>query len=434
MRSSRRQNLCLAVMVVASVVLSPSSCFTVDAFTSRITTPRLPIAVLADKGFSYRTPYTSSVGYGLFLSATEDASSAEAAGPVVIDEDSDDPRGQLAASLEDEPAAAQALLAKISSMREQQASQQEINNFLDNLLETGPDSSLPFWTRSKRLAKYSRRARLASLRRTLDMTTPPPSENSSNDKEESQESQQQRRRRALTSLLRSIASGDVAPETRPIILAVEKNARMAMIGDASDLRKRIPEGLETPQYETLAQKGSVEIRRYKPYSVCAVSMNKPRPQDASKTDAKVQMPEMGGASSFGALAGYLFGKNKQSTAMKMTTPVFTAPTADTGETQMQFVLPSQYWDDESVAPQPLDGSGVNLIRQKEEIRAVAMFGGYASKKEVDRRKKELLEGLSQNKDWKAVNEQVATAQYNDPFTVPWKRLNEVSVAVEPRTR
>ena len=51
-------------------------------------------------------------------------------------------------------------------------------------------------------------------------------------------------------------------------------------------------------------------------------MSKPR-EDPSKTDAEIANPQLKGASGFGALAGYLFGKNEHATAMKMTTPVFT---------------------------------------------------------------------------------------------------------------
>jgi hypothetical protein len=329
------------------------------------------------------------------------------------------------------PAAAE-LVSELNLMKGNGISREAIDEFLDYLLSSGPDAGLPLWTRSKRLARFSRRARMASLRRTLDLTTPPPSE-SSNEKEDSLKSQQQRRRRALTSLLRTLSNEDTNEPKVPAIVAIEKKARQAMLADAADLRSRLPEGLETPKYDILATRGtsqgSIEIRRYEPYSVCAVSMSKPRPVDTSKTDATLQMPEMGGASSFGALAGYLFGKNSKSSAMKMTTPVFTAPGSDAEEKQMQFVLPSEYWDDEKTAPQPLSGSGVTLRRTDAEERAVIMFGGYASKKEVDKRKKELTAALGKDREWKATNKDIAIAQYNDPFTVPWRRLNEVSVSV-----
>jgi hypothetical protein len=331
--------------------------------------------------------------------------------------------------------AASDLLSKISKMRQDGTSRETIDAFLDEILRKGPDSHLPFWTRSKRMARFSRRARMASLRRTLDRTTPPLSDNE--DGTDDEEKVAQRRRRALLALLSSLSNESDAGSSskEPFIVSLERRAIQAEKDDATNLRNRLPEGLETPKYDIVAPSISggknVEIRHYKPYSVCAVSMNKPRPAESSKTDAKLQMPEMSGASSFGALAGYLFGKNDQSTAMKMTTPVFTSPLQE-GDRQMEFVLPSTYWDSVGSAPQPFSESGVTLQEKASEDRAVIMFGGYASKNEVERRMKELISALSKDPEWKMLAEEATVAQYNDPFTVPWKRLNEVYVGVERR--
>ena len=52
----------------------------------------------------------------------------------------------------------------------------------------------------------------------------------------------------------------------------------------------------------------------------------------------------------------------------------------------------------------------------------------------DAKKKLLMDKLGNDKDWMPVgSEPVVLAQYNDPFTPPWKRLNEVSVAVQARS-
>jgi len=273
-----------------------------------------------------------------------------------------------------------------------------------------------------------------SLRRTLDRTTPPANDNEEDNKEKEQAAVQ-RRQRTLVSVLRSIVSeaAGTSDSKEPLIIRVEKRAIKAEKDDVANLRKRLPEGLETPKYDIIASEigGAkyIEIRKYEPYSVCAVSMTKPRPSSAGEMDAKVQMPEMSGASSFGALAGYLFGKNVESTAMKMTTPVFTSPLAE-GDRQMEFVLPSNYWDSVSLAPKPFAESGVTLQEKNPGYRAVLMFGGYASKKEVERRKKDLLVAVGKGSEWRPIAEEPMVAQYNDPFTPAWKRLNEVSIAVE----
>lgn len=344
----------------------------------------------------------------------------------------------LEGAISNDFSAAESLLTTIEKMRDAGESK-EVETLLNNLLAKGPDASLPFWCKSKRLGRYSRRARMASLKRTLDMVTSPDDmSNVGSTDDDMEERRLFRRRRALLSLLRSLAmESNKNDKSIPAIVVLERRAIKSNKEGALDLRNRLPDGLETPDYEILTERnagrGKIEIRRYKPYSVCSVSMNKPRPANSSNTDAKT-VPGLNGASSFGALAGYLFGKNDKSTAMKMTTPVFTSPGAQSGDKEMQFVMPSEFWDSETLetAPQPLSGSGVMLKQQESQNRAVLMFGGYASKKEVDKRKKELLNALSKDKDWRIAEDKTTLAQYNDPFTLPWKRLNEVSILVEER--
>ena len=100
--------------------------------------------------------------------------------------------------------------------------------------------------------------------------------------------------------------------------------------------------------------------------------------------------------------------------------------------KMEFVLPSDYWGDSNIvkAPKPLDGSGVTIENKDSEERAVIMFSGYASPKETKKRTKELLSLLKKSTAYKAISNTESLAQYNDPFTLPWRRLNEVSVRVE----
>ena len=318
---------------------------------------------------------------------------------------------------------------------------------LGDLVSRADDGPAPAWARPRRLARFSRRSRLASLRRVLDLSTP----EAEGEDDDDAEAAARRRRRALSVLLRTLAAED-----GPSISSVEKSARRDA-GDrapADDMADRLPPGLETPRYDVLASGGSAggggyEIRRYDAFAVCTVPMNRPRPTDPSKTDAILGNPQLSGASSFGALAGYLFGKNDKNEAMKMTTPVLTS--GEGGDRRMSFVLPSNFWDDAApnkgaenagsfgidVAPRPLEGSGVYLERDSGGERAVLMFGGFASKGEVERKRAALLKGLEKDRDWELLDGQgsgtVPTlAQYNDPFTPPWKRRNEVSVLVTKR--
>ena len=420
--------------------------------------------------------------------------------------------------------AASVLVSKVNELRERENERDNDNNnnndeveeFLNHLLSSGPDKKLPMWTRIRSFARYSNRARLASLRRTLDKTML--SGDNVDTEKDNVQSRLQRRRRALLVLLRTLSTDNTATDTTtntedvdddeetnndndnrrrrriPAILDIERkviSSSKESSTTTNELKSRIPPGLETPKYEILStvvtsslsgegrrrngkrdNKNKVEIRRYEPYSVCSVSMTKKSKKLSSssinKTDQKLRVPELSGASSFGALAGYLFGKNEQSIVMKMTTPVQTSMTAatvaeststtdtdieeDGNDRQMEFILPSDYWGKERIqlAPTPLPDSGVSLQVRSTEILAVLLFGGYASKKEAEKRKIQLLSilnkkesqwqptGSSNNKNNNTTNDDkdpaVSLAQYNDPFTVPWKRRNEVSVPVVERKK
>jgi len=344
--------------------------------------------------------------------------------------------------------------------------------FLDELLERGPDRPLPFWATSplwrRPLARFSQRARLASLRRVLELITPPPS--SSDDNEiESAEDTLRRRRRALLLVLRTLSQDDPAAETGassepssrrrrqpPAIRQLEIRAareQQQRSGGLDDLLARRPAGLETPRYTVVDDQpatsksrrrgggGYYEIRRYEPYSVATVSMEKLQQRDVDpQMDAAVREPAKGGFRAFGALAGYLFGKNQAATAMKMTTPVFSTDynnEPNNNNKRMSFVLPSTYWNETATAPQPLPGSGVELQRVDGEERAVLAFGGYVTSRSTREKEAWLRERLAKDPVWEMIGEDrddslFQLAQYNDPFTPPWKRLNEVSVPVRRR--
>ena len=349
---------------------------------------------------------------------------------------------ELDSALLSNSSAAEGLVATLMEMRssgDSDGAEQLLNDILD--LVDGPfgKSPLPWWSKTLPLARFSKRARRASLKRLLDLSTPVAEQDT-----EDADAPRRRRRRSLFVVLRTLANPD--DETvlgggskKPLVVLLERAARIEAKAStrSEDLQGRMPQGLETPEYSVVGKKGAkggtYEIRRYEPFSVCSVSMSAPRP-DNTTTDAKLSNPQLPGARAFGALAGYLFGKNQAATAMKMTTPVFSTQEGD--DKRMSFVLPSDYWKEDGIdtAPQPLDGSGVTLSRDVGGERAVLMFGGIAGKKETETRKEQLLNALAKDREWKAQDDAPVTiAQYNDPFTPPWKRRNEVAVRVVPRT-
>lgn len=338
------------------------------------------------------------------------------------------------------------LVNNLMSLR--QSDPMTAEGYLDNILKIITTSSNKRTLIPRLSTRLSRTARLRSMSRVLDVTTPAADmgEAANNDAADDEVAAGRRRRRALAVLLRTIdkesSSGGGGGTT--IIRQIEKLALQDAKMD--DLTTRIPD-LETPKYDVVVRrKGGYEIRNYEPYSVCTVEMKpsvKANDEKRAKTDAKVSMPQLSGASSFGALAGYLFGKNSAETAMKMTTPVLTTnagmdvdDASSSGDTkEMSFVLPSNYWAEDGTAraPQPLDGSGVRLQRDEGGTRATLMFVGFANKAEVKERKAQLLTLLEGDTDYvMSDGAKITLSQYNDPFTPPWKRLNEVSVQVIPK--
>lgn len=318
---------------------------------------------------------------------------------------------------------ASALLEEFQKCRETNTT----DAFLLELVSCIPETT-PWWARLPLLTRISRRARWESCRRAWNYLTPPPT----NAEEETEENLERRKRRAILSLLRTLSQPAEENGFRARGLAIRQIQRQAKreSKDTSSRSKlvaeRRPKDLETPTYKVLYNsKNGLEIREYDDYSVCTYDMNGNREYNP-KTDAATAEPAKGNVQAFGALAGYLFGKNQEQTAMKMTTPVFSTTTE---QKSMSFVLPSNYWDNTTSPPTPLSESGVRIETVSSSVRAVLPFGGYA--RNVQAQSDELLRQVKATKGWSVEPEaSVQLAQYNDPFTPPWKRLNEVSIAVQ----
>ena len=224
------------------------------------------------------------------------------------------------------------------------------------------------------------------------------------------------RARTLAVLLRQLG-------TEKSVRGLEAEALKAKIEvSMEDMLKRTPEGLETPAYTVMAEKGTYEVREYGEFSVCSFDMN--------------EAPEKAGFAAFNSLAGYIFGKNQEEVKMQMTTPVI-----NHGKSRkMSFIMPSRYWvenGDSSSPPTPMPDSGVvleqgggGMIATSTQV-AVMWFGGFASKEVVEKKRAALLAKIEQDSEWQAADASVEPLllQYNDPFVPPWKRRNEVAMPV-----
>ena len=181
--------------------------------------------------------------------------------------------------------------------------------------------------------------------------------------------------------------------------------------------------IERPRYKVLEKYDAVEIRLYEPYLIAYVDV-----QGDYKTAINA---------GFRILAGYIFGGNTRLESIDMTAPVMEresesiAMTAPVTEQQMgesrriSFMMPGKYTLD--TLPKPDD----ERIRFKEIIEkkyAVIRFTWYPTGPRVESKKAELAE-LIQSLGYIPKGEPVFAA-YNDPFSFPLLKRNEILIEVE----
>jgi len=283
----------------------------------------------------------------------------------------------------------------------------------------------------------SRRAKLGSYRRLLESLM---DEEPGGSARFTEGGDAGKRRRFLALLFRQLRSnkGGVWDLER------EANKLRRAATSMQEMLQRTPANLETPKYDVIATRPTWEVRQYAEFAVASTRRDRPVAQDGMK----LQQPSTPMAGGFQALAGYIFGRNVDSNGvaekMAMTTPVLNS--AATGE--MSFVMPSRYWvsevDGGVAPPKPIDNT-VQVVRkgggalERSEMLATLWFGGFAGSAEVDRRKAELLQAVGVDDEWEAACREDESAeqllvlmQYNDPFTPPWKRRNEVALPVRRR--
>ena len=247
-----------------------------------------------------------------------------------------------------------------------------------------------------------------------------------------QEGERPRTRRYLSVLLRQLGEG--ADGSRGV-WALEGNAgRSAAAADMDEMLRRTPDGLETPRYEVLDARAGWEVRAYADFSVCSWE-EALVPAGEAAAGERAAAGTMRGAAAFQSLAGYIFGGNAAEEKMAMTTPVLTTPGAK--GRRMSFVLPSRYWGEgQGGAPAPKDGTvtlegadAAGLTRPGSAVAAL-WFGGFAGPEEVSRRLAALRGAVADDAAWREVaGAEPTLMQYNDPFTPPWKRRNEIALPV-----
>lgn len=202
-------------------------------------------------------------------------------------------------------------------------------------------------------------------------------------------------------------------------LLADPKKRKEAADEAKNALREKPRGLETPSYSVVRKdkEGMVQLRQYKPFTVARASMN-----------TSASGGEYFSGEGFMTLAGYLFGKNSDATAMEMTSPVEISRGTD-GAASMSFVLPEAY----AVAPpRPEEEDGIEIATIPERLVLVKAFPGVVTAGEVERQRTALAEVLASTwTDLRQVNaSEYSVLQYNAPYTLPWRRLNELAIVVE----
>lgn len=174
--------------------------------------------------------------------------------------------------------------------------------------------------------------------------------------------------------------------------------------------------IEEPRYEVVQQHptGQMELRRYSGFVVAETEVAGGF-DEASRTG-------------FRRVAGYIFGSNQTSSGesqkIAMTAPVTVEPKPEGW--RLHFVMPSQYRLDN--LPTPKDGS-VRLRAIEAHHMASIRFSGFTTESAIAE-KTQALQAWVNQMGWTRRGEP-QVARYNDPFTLPWNRRNEILIPVAP---
>lgn len=197
-------------------------------------------------------------------------------------------------------------------------------------------------------------------------------------------------------------------------LATDPAKRQAVLDEAKNALRATPTGLEAPRYTKVRAWKGVELREYEPFTV-----------------ARTEMGSLeGGGAGFQTLASYLFGANAQGEAMAMTMPVEITSGAGGEGGAMSFVLPRA----NAAAPPSPKTDDVRVEQVGARLMAVRAFGGIVTGEEVARQRAALLDAIAADGATVPIADEagaisVSVLQYNAPYTVPWRRRNELAIVV-----
>ena len=179
-------------------------------------------------------------------------------------------------------------------------------------------------------------------------------------------------------------------------------------------------GYEIPSYEVIKRVGDIEFRKYEPTLVAEVEVNGDRKEAAKE--------------GFMTLARYIFGKNIAEKKVEMTSPVsqvdvsekvaMTSPVNQIHEGEkkwlIQFGMPKKY--SLETLPRPKDDRIKFKLTESKTVIAI-QFPGMWSDEKFSKKRDELNRFIKDQNITTKGSE--ILAYYDDPFTFPWNRRNEI---------
>jgi hypothetical protein len=137
--------------------------------------------------------------------------------------------------------------------------------------------------------------------------------------------------------------------------------------------------------------------------------------------------DVAGSLGFRRVAGYIFGKNQnvsgESEKISMTAPV--TMEAQQQQWRLHFVMPPGLTLGN--LPKPNDSS-VQLREMPAQRMASVRFSGLTTAASIQRHTQMLKDWLTQQQ--LAFEDRPQVARYNDPFTLPWNRRNEILIPLK----
>ena len=171
--------------------------------------------------------------------------------------------------------------------------------------------------------------------------------------------------------------------------------------------------IEEPNYDVLYSEAPFELRDYEDFIIAETEL--------------IGSFDSASRRGFRRVASYIFGGNKNSDGssekIQMTAPVTVTP--DKSKWKLHFVMPKNYSINDLPIP---NDKNVKIKIIPAHQAAVVVFSGWTTEVKLNKKATE-LELWINNQGLDAIGP-IQVARYNDPFTLPWLRRNEIIVQVK----